>query len=160
MHRHQYNGRKLSRKAGPRKALLRNLAASVILYERVRTTLPKAKEIQPIVEKLITLAKKSDLASKRALESYLYTPNTAKKLIEEIAPLYTDRKGGYTRIIKLGNRPGDNAPVAIIELLDIDKLVHATSKKSVADVSKNEKPKTKSTVKKESASKTVAKAGK
>ena len=125
MHRHQYQNRKLSRKSGPRKALLRGLATSVILYERVKTTLPKAKEVQPIVEKLITTAKKGDLASVRALSSYLYGDNAVQKLLTEITPIYNGRNGGYTRIIKLGNRPGDNAPVAIIELVDIDKLVKA-----------------------------------
>lgn len=157
MHRHQYNGRKLARKRGPRKALLRNLAASVILYERIKTTLPKAKEIQPIVEKLITLAKKQDLASKRALEAFLYTTNTVEKLQKEIAPLYADRNGGYTRIIKLGNRPGDNAPVAIIELVDLDKL-----ERSVEEKNKPVKTDVKTEVKKktEPKKKAVAKAGK
>lgn len=125
MHRHQYQNRKLSRKAGPRKALLRGLATSVILYERIKTTLPKAKEAQPIVEKLITLAKKGDITAIRALGAYLYGDNAVQKLVTEIAPIYKDRKGGYTRIVKLGNRPGDNAPVAILELVDIDKLVKA-----------------------------------
>jgi len=126
MHRHQYNKRKLSRKSGPRKALLRGLATSVILYERVKTTLTKAKEVQPIVEKLITSAKKGDLAAVRALSSYVYGEGAVAKLVTEIAPIYKDRNGGYTRIIKLGNRPGDNAPVAILELVDIDKLVKAS----------------------------------
>jgi len=123
MHRHQYNKRKLSRKIGPRKALLRGLATSVILYERIKTTLAKAKEVQPIVEKLITTAKKGDLAAVRALSSYIYGENAVAKLVTEIAPIYKTREGGYTRIVKLGNRPGDNAPVAILELVDIDKLI-------------------------------------
>jgi len=126
MHRHKYQNRKLSRERGPRKALLRGLATSVILYERVKTTLPKAKEIRPIVEKLITAAKKGDLSAIRALGAYLYGENAVQKLLTEIAPIYKDRNGGYTRIVKLGNRPGDNAPVAIIELVDIDKLVKAS----------------------------------
>jgi large subunit ribosomal protein L17 len=126
MHRHQYQNRKLSRKAGPRKALLRGLATSVILYERIKTTVPKAKEVQPIVEKLITTAKKGDLSALRALSAYIYGENAVTKLVTEIAPIYKDRKGGYTRIVKIGNRPGDNAPVAILELVDIDKLVKAS----------------------------------
>jgi large subunit ribosomal protein L17 len=126
MHRHQYNKRKLSRKSGPRKALLRGLATSVILYERIKTTTTKAKEVQPIVEKLITAAKKGDLSSIRALSAYIYGENAVQKLVTEIAPIYKDRKGGYTRIVKLGNRPGDNAPIAILELVDIDKLVKAS----------------------------------
>lgn len=125
MHRHQYTGRKLSRKSGPRKALLRGLATSVILYEKIQTTTTKAKEVQPIVEKLITAAKKGDLASIRTISSYVYGENVVAKLVTEIAPIYKTRNGGYTRIVKLGNRPGDNAPVAILELVDIDKLVKA-----------------------------------
>lgn len=152
MHRHQYSERKLSRKSGPRKALLRGLATSVVLYERVRTTLPKAKEVQPIVEKLITTAKKGDLAATRALGSYLYGENAVQKLITEIAPIYKDRKGGYTRIVKLGNRVGDNAPVAIIELVDIEKLV-----KVAAPVKKTEKVAEKAEVKKPVAKKAPAK---
>lgn len=152
MHRHQYSERKLSRKSGPRKALLRGLATSVVLYERVRTTLPKAKEVQPIVEKLITTAKKGDLAATRALGSYLYGENAVQKLITEIAPIYKDRKGGYTRIVKLGNRVGDNAPVAIIELVDIEKLV-----KVAAPVKKAEKVAEKAEVKKPVAKKAPAK---
>lgn len=139
MHRHQYTTRKLSRKSGPRKALLRGLATSVILYERVKTTLPKAKEIRPIVEKLITAAKKGDLAAIRALSSYLYGENAVQKLVTEIAPIYKDRNGGYTRIVKLGNRPGDNAPVAIIELVDIDKLVKASVPTKAKDKTQNTK---------------------
>lgn len=143
MHRHQYNKRKLSRKSGPRKALLRGLATSVILYERIKTTTAKAKEVQPIVEKLITTAKKGDLAAVRALSSYIYGENAVAKLVTEIAPIYKTRNGGYTRIIKLGNRPGDNAPVAILELVDIDKLVKSAvpaKTKEKTQNTKTEKP--------------------
>lgn len=162
MHRHQYKSRKLSRKSGPRKALLRGLATSVILYERVKTTQAKAKEVQPIVEKLITAAKKGDLAAVRMLSSYLYGENTVAKLVTEIAPIYKTRNGGYTRIVKLGNRPGDNAPVAILELVDIDKLVKTAvptkakkevvaskAKQSTAKKPVAKKPVAKKTVKKE-----------
>jgi len=163
MHRHKYQNRKLSRERGPRKALLRGLATSVILYERVKTTLPKAKEIRPIVEKLITAAKKGDLAAIRSLSSYLYGENAVQKLVTEIAPIYKDRKGGYTRIVKLGNRPGDNAPVAIIELVDIDKLVKASvpakakATKLATEKNTEKKPATKATVKKAPAKKTAPK---
>lgn len=163
MHRHQYTTRKLGRKSGPRKALLRGLATSVILYERVKTTLPKAKEVQPIVEKLITTAKKGDLSAVRALSAYIYGENAVAKLVTEIAPIYKTRNGGYTRIVKLGNRPGDNAPVAIIELVDIDKLVKASvpakaaktpeAKKPAAE----KKPVAKTAVKKAPAGKTTTK---
>jgi large subunit ribosomal protein L17 len=155
MHRHQFQNRKLSRKSGPRKALLRGLATSVVLYERVKTTLPKAKEVQPIVEKLITLGKKGDNTAIRALGAYLYGDNAVQKLVTEIAPIYKDRNGGYTRIVKLGNRPGDNAPVAIIELVDIEKLV-----KAAVPVKKKEtktEPKPETTEKKPSAKKPAPK---
>ena len=152
MHRHQYKNRKLSRKSGPRKALLRGLVTSVILYERIKTTVPKAKEIQPILEKLITTAKKGDLSALRALSSYIYGDNAVTKLVQEIAPIYKNRNGGYTRIVKLGNRSGDNAPVAIIELVDIDKLVKAAVPVKAAKVV--EKP---ALVKKTTAKKPIAK---
>ncbi len=122
MHRHSYSSRKLGRKTGPRKALLRGLATSVVLYEKVKTTLPKAKEVQPIVEKLITTAKKGDLNAFRKLATYIYGDNAIQKLVTEIAPLYKERNGGYTRITKVGYRAGDAAPMAIIELVDADKL--------------------------------------
>ena len=122
MHRHQYKGKKYNRNVGPRGLLLRNLATSVILYEKVKTTTVKAKGIRPIVEKMITLAKKGDLASIRFIDSYLLDDQAAKKLVVELAPIYKDRNGGYTRIIKFGPRAGDNAELSIIELLDIDKL--------------------------------------
>jgi len=138
MHRHSYSNRKLSRKTGPRKALLRGLATSVILYERVKTTLPKAKEVQSIVEKLITKGKKADQASVRALRGYLYGENTVEKLLTEIAPIYKDRNGGYTRIVKVGHRAGDAAPMAIIELVDIDKLAKKEVKAPAKDAKKTE----------------------
>jgi large subunit ribosomal protein L17 len=160
MHRHQYSSRKLSRKSGPRKALLRGLATSVVLYERVKTTETKAKEVRPVVEKLITLAKKGDLAAIRSLSGYLYGENAVQKLVTEIAPIYKDRNGGYTRIIKLGNRPGDNAPVAILELVDIDKLVKAAvpekKKTVIASEEKQSAPVKKPAAKKPAAKKATA----
>jgi len=130
MHRHSYKGRKFSRTAGPRKALLRGLAAQVILHERVTTTLEKAKEVQPIVEKLITRAKSGTVADRRIAGRVLCLQDkSADKLFDELGPLYKDRNGGYTRIIKLDNRVGDNAKMAQIQLLDTDKL----TKKAVAE---------------------------
>lgn len=123
MHRHSYSTRKLGRKSAQRKALMRGLATSVVLYEKVKTTFPKAKEVQPIVEKLITVAKKGDLAAVRKLSAYLYGENAVQKLMKEITLIYKDRNGGYTRIVKTGYRPGDAAPMAVIELVDADKLV-------------------------------------
>lgn len=123
MHRHQNVGRKFSRNKGPRKAMLRSLATSIILYEKIKTTLPKAKEIRPIVEKLITTAKKGDLSAVRELNSFLYDQKATEKLVKEIAPLYAKRNGGYLRIVKTGFRAGDSAKMAIVELLDVEKLV-------------------------------------
>ena len=104
---------------------MRGLTTSVVLYEKVKTTISKAKEVQPIVEKLITVAKKGDLNAFRKLNTYIYGDNAVQKIVTEIAPLYAERNGGYTRITKVGYRAGDAAPMAIIELVDADKLVKA-----------------------------------
>jgi len=109
-------GRKFSRKRDQRKALLRTLARSIFLNERIQTTEAKAKEVSSFVEKMITRAKKGDLASRRMLLKY-FSPQTAKKLVDEIAPRYKEKKGGYTRIIKLGPRKSNGAKMAIIELV-------------------------------------------
>lgn len=138
MHRHANVGRKLQRDKGQRKALLRSLATSVVLYEKVKTTMPKAKEIRPYVEKLITLAKKGDLAALRAMNSKLLSGKAVEKLVKELAPLYKDRNGGYTRITAAGYRAGDNAKMAVIELLDVEKLTAKTKEK--AKTTKEEKP--------------------
>jgi large subunit ribosomal protein L17 len=123
MHRHQFSGRKLGRKTAPRKALMRNLASQIILHESITTTLPKAKEVRPILEKLITRAKKDTVTNRRLVAKYLSNNDkSVAKLFEQIGPLYTTRNGGYLRIIKTLNRKGDNAPMAIIQLLDTDKL--------------------------------------
>ena len=140
MHRHQYSGRKLSRKAGARKLLLRNLATSLILYEKIKTTEAKAKEVRPLVERLITWAKKGDLASIRMIDKYILDKNAAKKLQQELAPIYQERKGGYVRIVKIGYRPGDGSLMAQLELLDTEKLDQKIAK---------EKPKKNAEVKKE-----------
>jgi large subunit ribosomal protein L17 len=123
MHRHAYKGRKLSRMAGPRKALLRSLATQVILHERITTTFEKAKEVQPLVEKLITRAKSGTMHDRRIAGKTLSSADKSlDKLFIELGPLYQDRQGGYTRIIKIENRSGDNARMAVIELLDTEKL--------------------------------------
>lgn len=143
MHRHQYSGRKFNREAGPRKALFRNLASQVVLHEKVTTTLEKAKEIRPIVEKLITQAKKGTLADRRNAEKFLsFNNKAAEKLFSELGPLYKERKGGYTRIVKIPNRVGDNAKMAIITLLDTEKL---TRKAIDEGKKKNPKPTAKKT---------------
>ena len=109
-------GRKLSRRIGPRNALLRVLVNNFFLHEKIKTTEAKAKELRSIAEKMITKAKNVDLANRRILAKNL-TPTMTKKVIEEIAPKYSERSGGYTRIIKLGPRHTDGAHMAIIELV-------------------------------------------
>lgn len=114
--KHLKQGRKFSRKSGPRKALLKSLISALMLKEKIQTTEAKAKETQRLAEKFITRAKKGDLSSRRHLARYL-SPKLVKKIVEEIAPKYKERKGGYTRIIKLGSRKTDGAKMAIIELV-------------------------------------------
>ncbi|MBU2634881.1 50S ribosomal protein L17 [Patescibacteria group bacterium] len=109
-------GRKLSRKKDQRKALLKSLASAIFLHKKIKTTEAKAKEVSMFAEKCITRAKKGDLSSRRILVKY-FSKDLVKKLIDEIAPKYKDRKGGYTRIIKLGPRKSDGAKMAIIELV-------------------------------------------
>ena len=111
-----HKGRKFSRKIGPRRALLRVLVNNFLLHEKIKTTEAKAKELRSIAEKMITKAKNVNLANRRLLARDL-TPTLTKKIIEEIAPLYKDRQGGYTRIIKLGPRNSDAAKMVIIELV-------------------------------------------
>jgi large subunit ribosomal protein L17 len=115
---HRIDGRKLSRKMGPRLALYKNLTVSILRYERVKTTEAKAKEVQGRVEKMITLAKRGDLAARRSVVSqFPNEPLVISKLFDEIAPKYADRTSGYTRIVKLGQRSGDAAEMVQIELV-------------------------------------------
>ncbi len=115
--RHQKNKVTLDRKTAGRRSLLANLAESIILYEKIRTTKAKAKALRPFVERLITKAKQQTLAARRELMKTLYTQNAIKKLMENIAPRYKDRQGGFTRIIMLKNRKGDGAEEVLIELV-------------------------------------------
>jgi large subunit ribosomal protein L17 len=115
--RHRKKGKILDRKIGPRKALLRNLAVSLVLYEKIKTTKAKAKAIKPIVERLITKGKENSLASRRSLLKYLYKENAVKKILEDLGPRYKERKGGYTRILNLKQRQGDGAEVVRLELV-------------------------------------------
>jgi len=122
---HRIDGRKLSRKHGPRMALYRNLTVSILRYERVRTTEAKAKEVRGRVERMITLAKKGDLASRRTVISEMPNePLVVRKLFDEIAPKYADRQSGFTRIVRIGQRPGDAAEIVQIELLRLRLLQH------------------------------------
>lgn len=118
--RHKYSGRKLQRKSGHRAALLRNMAAALIKHEQIQTTTPKAKELRPYVEKLITLAKRGGLSNRRLAHSKLMDDAQEQKLFEVLAERYAGRNGGYTRIIKAGIRASDAAPIAIIEFVDRD----------------------------------------
>ena len=118
--RHRRKGRKLGRDASHRKALFSNMAGSLFEHGRIKTTEAKAKELRPIAEKLITLARKDpgDVAAQRQAVAYLRSKDAVHTLFHEVAPRYTERPGGYTRIIKLGPRQGDAAPMAYIELVD------------------------------------------
>ena len=120
MSTHRNKGRKLSRTKGHRRALFANMAAALIKHEQIVTTLPKAKDLRPIVEKLITLAKKGGLANYRLAIARMRDETSAKKMFDVIGPRYADRNGGYTRILKAGFRYGDAAPMAVIELVDRD----------------------------------------
>jgi large subunit ribosomal protein L17 len=115
--RHKNAHRKLSRNTSHRRALLRNLVTDFLDHGRLMTTLPKAKEVRPLAEKMITLGKRDNLHARRQLQAYLIREAVAKKVFDTIAPRFADRNGGYSRIIKLGNRQGDGADLAIIELL-------------------------------------------
>jgi large subunit ribosomal protein L17 len=118
--RHGNSGRKLNRTAEHRKAMFKNMAASLIEHEQIVTTLPKAKEIRPIVEKLVTLGKRGDLHARRQAISQVGSVELVSRLFATIAPRYANRNGGYLRIMKAGFRHGDNAPLAVIEFVDRD----------------------------------------
>ncbi len=119
--RHGVSQRKLSRKSGHRKALFRNMAAALIKHEQISTTLPKAKELRPYIEKLITLAKRGGLSNRRLAMTRLQDETQLKKLFDVLAERYSDRDGGYTRVIKAGYRESDSAQLAIIEFVDRDE---------------------------------------
>ncbi|GHC63175.1 50S ribosomal protein L17 [Limoniibacter endophyticus] len=126
--RHGFAGRRLSRSVGHRKALFANLAVSLIEHEQIVTTLPKAKDLRPIVEKLVTLGKRGDLHARRQVIAQIGNERVVKRLFDTLAPRYANRNGGYLRIMKAGFRQGDNAPMAVIEFVDRD-----TSAKGAAD---------------------------
>lgn len=118
--RHRKSGRKLNRTSSHRKAMFANMSASLITHEQIVTTLPKAKELRPVVEKLITLAKRGDLHARRQAISQIRDIAAVGKLFDTLAERYKDRQGGYTRVLKAGFRFGDNAPVGVIEFVDRD----------------------------------------
>jgi large subunit ribosomal protein L17 len=116
--RHQKSGRKLNRTSSHREAMFKNMASSLIKHELIRTTLPKAKELRRVAEPLITLAKEDGVANRRLAFARLRDKQAVGKLFVELGPRYRERPGGYLRILKCGFRPGDNAPMAYVELVD------------------------------------------
>jgi large subunit ribosomal protein L17 len=118
--RHGVGHKKLNRTASHRQAMFANMAAALIKHEQIVTTLPKAKALRPVVERLVTLAKKGDLSARRIVLSRMRDETQTKKLFETLGPRYKTRAGGYTRVLKAGFRHGDNAPLAVIEFVDRD----------------------------------------
>ena len=119
--RHKIGYRKLNRTSEHRKALFKNMLNSLIKYEQIITTLPKAKELKPKIDKVITIGKTTDLSNKKNLFSKLQDKNSVKKVFETLSKRYANRKGGYSRVLKAGFRYGDSAPMAVIELVDRDE---------------------------------------
>jgi len=142
--RHRSKTTKLKRNASHRKALLSNLACSLIQHGRIKTTLGKAKALRPVAEKLVTLAKRDDLHSRRLAIAFLHQKETVKKLFSEVAPASKDRQGGYCRITKLGARMSDSAPMAVIEWVDrvetTEEIVAEPAAEAVVEVAAEEKP--------------------
>ena len=118
--RHRRQGRKLNRTSAHRKAMFANMAASLIKHEQIRTTLPKAKELRGVVDRLITLGKRGDLHARRRALSFIRDRTLVNKLMSALGPRYAERHGGYTRVIRSGHRYGDSAGMAVIELVDRD----------------------------------------
>ena len=119
--RHGFRGRRFNRTTEHRRAMFANMAAALIKHEQIVTTLPKAKDLRPVVEKLVTLAKRGDLNSRRLAAARLRDETMVKKLFDVLGPRYGGRSGGYTRVLKAGFRYGDNAPMAVIEFVDRDE---------------------------------------
>ena len=128
--RHKKMGRRFGRQPGHRAAMFSNMAAALIRHEQIITTLPKAKDLQRVVDKYITLAKRGDLNSRRLAASRLRDEDMAKKLFDILGPRYKTRAGGYTRVLKAGYRYGDNSPRAVIELVDRDTTVKGVEDKA------------------------------
>ena len=119
--RHRHSGRKLNRTSSHRKAMFRNLAAALVKHEQIQTTLPKAKELRPVVERMITLGKQGNLHSRRQAFAFLRDEKAVEKIFGGLAERYQKRPGGYTRVLRSGFRYGDSAPMAYIELVDRDE---------------------------------------
>jgi large subunit ribosomal protein L17 len=136
---HNRAGRKLGRTTAHRKSLFRNQLSSLITHERIQTTLPKAKDLRPLIEKMVTLGKRGGLHARRLVLKTIPEATTVKKLFEEIAPRFKERAGGYTRIMKLGRRPGDGAEMAILEFIDFDWAHRQAAKKVAAKAAEEKK---------------------
>ncbi|HRJ00744.1 MAG TPA: 50S ribosomal protein L17 [Hyphomonas sp.] len=128
--RHQIAHRKLNKSTSHRKAMFANMAASLIEHEQIVTTLPKAKEMAPLMDKLVTLAKKGDLAARRQALSQVRNEDAVRKLFDTFGERYKARNGGYTRVLKAGFRQGDNAPLAVLELVDRDESARGAADKA------------------------------
>ena len=128
--RHNQHGRKLGRTTAHRKALFRNQLSSLVEHERIRTTLPKAKELRPLAEKLVTQGRKDTVFARRQVRRWVPDRTLVKKLFDEIAPRFIDRPGGYTRIVKLGPRQGDQAEMAMLEFVEGPQATEAPAAKT------------------------------
>ena len=137
--RHKIGYRKLNRTSEHRKALFKNMLNSLIKYEQIITTLPKAKELRPKIDKLITLGKKADLSKKKDLFSKLQDKSSVKKVFETFSKRYANIKGGYSRVLKAGFRTGDDAPMAVIELVDRDLNAIKVDKPKKTETAKKDK---------------------
>ncbi len=137
--RHKLGYRKLNRTSEHRKALFKNMLNSLIKYEQIITTLPKAKELKPKIDKVITLGKKSNLSKKKYLFSELQDQKSVKKVFETLSKRYANRKGGYSRVLKAGFRTGDDAPMAVIELVDRDPNARKVDKPKKTEPTKKDK---------------------
>ena len=137
--RHKIGYKKLNRTSEHRKALFQNMLNSLIKYEQIITTLPKAKELKPKIDKLITLGKKANLSKKKDLFSKLQNKSSVKKIYEILSKRYLNRKGGYSRVLKAGFRTGDDAPMAVIELVDRDINAIKVDKPKKVETSKKDK---------------------
>jgi large subunit ribosomal protein L17 len=136
--KHQLAGRKLNRTASHRKAMFANMACALIKHEQIFTTLPKAKDLRPIVEKLITLGKKNDLAARRLLIARLRDKDMAEKVLSTLSTRYKERPGGYIRVLKAGFRYGDATPMAIVEFVDRDESARGQDSGPVAETTGEE----------------------
>jgi large subunit ribosomal protein L17 len=139
--RHHLSGRQLSRNSAHRKALMRNMAAALLRYETIRTTLPKAKELRRVVEPLITLGKDDNLARRRRAFAQLRDDTLVTKLFEDLGPRFKARAGGYTRILRMDPRPGDSAPMALMQLVDRAAEAVAPAADAAKPKAKARKPK-------------------